>query len=99
MWDSDIGLGSSAEVVNRAGQPVEEVLERGGVGGVEGRNSGSRLQAGPMQVIGVPPSEDDLGAAGVARRAVSRPIPELPPITKTAWPSVGFRSDRCPCYS
>jgi len=52
-------------VVDRRGQPGEEPLERGWVGGVEGRGAaGADFGRGLLQPIRAPGGQDDLGPLG-----------------------------------
>ena len=41
----------------------------------------------PFEPLGIAAGEDDVGTLGAGRRAVSSPMPALPPITTTVWPS------------
>ena len=62
------------------------------------------LEAGAVHAVGVAGRDDHLGSLVVgANRAVSRPMPELPPITRSTCPascaspsrSRRFRCTRC----
>ncbi len=72
-----------------AGSPSKNALQRRRVGGVEGRGAPrADVARRPLEALGVAAGEDDVGALGCGRsRAVSRPIPALPPITTTVCPS------------
>ncbi len=69
-------------------QPVEEPLQRGGVGGVQGRRVlGADLGRGWRSRSGSRPTRTTSAPSERARRAVSRPIPALPPIRTTVCPA------------
>src|ERR1700745_4124310 len=55
------------DVVDLGGQPVEEAVEGGRVGGVEGRGAArADLGRGPLEALGVSSGQDDLGALGAS---------------------------------
>jgi len=70
-------------VVDRSRQLVEESPELGEIGGVEGRDSRTELRADLLETVTVARRLDRRAPSARARRAVSRPMPELPPITTT----------------
>src|SRR4051794_9198507 len=69
-----VGPGAGDEdVVDQAGQFVEEPTELVEVGGIEGGDAGSQLEAGGLEAVGVSRREDQLGSflASAARRLES----------------------------
>jgi len=75
-------------VIDRLGKALEEPLETVEIGGVERRGAQrAELARGVLQALGVAAGEDDLGAFGARLPGVSRPMPALPPMTTTVWPS------------
>lgn len=56
--------GRDHDMVDRR-QTLEELRERGGIGGVEGRGApGAELARGALEAVGVTTGEDDVGALG-----------------------------------
>ena len=79
--------GSDHNMVNRARQILKERLQGSGIVGIEGRGAlGAKFARRLFQALGIASGEDGAGALG-ARRAVSSPIPALPPIITTVWRS------------
>jgi hypothetical protein len=73
-------------VIDRGGHVPEEPLDGSTIRDVEGRGAQrAELARGALQVLGIPAGEDRIGPLG-ARRAVSSPIPALPPITTSVRP-------------
>ncbi len=57
--------GRDHDMVDRLRQTLEELRERGGIGGVEGRGApGAELARGALEAVGVTTGEDDVGALG-----------------------------------
>jgi hypothetical protein len=55
------------DVVDLGGQPVEEPVEGGRVGDVEGRRAArADLRRGPLEALGVSRGQDDLGTLGAS---------------------------------
>ena len=83
-----VGTGSRHQhMIDRRGQLVEESLELFEGGGVEGGGTHPELAADALQAIGSRAVTITSAPSARARRAVSRPMPELPPITTTVCPS------------
>ena len=77
-------------MVDRCGQLAEEPLEAGEVGGIEGRRAGPEFEADTLNRSALRAVMDQVRAVGPESRAVSRPIPAVPPITRTVRPSSLF---------
>src|SRR5262249_46145778 len=74
-------------VVDRGREIVEERPQGRRIVGVEGRAAlRAKLERRLLEAFGVAPGEDNAGALG-AGSPVSSPMPELPPMTTTVWPS------------
>lgn len=74
-------------MVDRSRQFEEESLERSRIVGVEGRAAErAELACGVLQALGVPAVRMTSAPSARARRAVSSPMPALPPITTTVCP-------------
>ena len=72
-------------VVDRTAELGEEPLEESRIADVERGDAGrAHLRRGGIETIPVPTRQQDVGALGSARRAVARPMPELPPMTTTS---------------
>ena len=80
-------------VINPSRQLVEEALQLSEVGSVKGRAVlCAKLARCALKGLRIPGREDELRSPSRASRAVSRPMPALPPITTTVWPrSCGSR--------
>jgi len=75
-------------MVDRGWEIVEERPQGGRIVGVEGRGAlRAKLERRLLDAFGVAPGEDNAGALGAGSPAVSSPMPELPPMTTTVWPS------------
>jgi hypothetical protein len=79
---------SNHHVVDRSGQLVEKLREALKVGGIEG-HSALRVEFARylLKAVGIPGGEDKLAPSAHASRAVSCPMPALPPITITVCPA------------
>jgi hypothetical protein len=74
-------------VVDGCRQASKEPPEGRRIGGVEGRAAQrADLVRGVPQALGVAAGDDDVGPSARARRAVSSPMPELPPSARTVCP-------------
>jgi hypothetical protein len=65
----------------------EELFEAREIGDIERRRAACADLVGCLlEALRIASGDDQLGAVG-ASRAVSRPMPELPPINTTVWPT------------
>jgi hypothetical protein len=63
---------------------IEKVLQELEVGSIErGEAKSVKLARSPFERLGISRCENYFGSSALARRAVSRPMPALPPITTT----------------
>jgi hypothetical protein len=82
LHDEDVAVGASS-----CREVTEEPIESDRIRGVEGRGThGINLTGSVLEALGIPAREDHLGPSARARRAVSNPMPALPPITTTVCP-------------
>ena len=87
--------GGDQHVVDRRRQLVEEPVEPVEVGGVEGRTAQrAELRAARSSRSGSRAVRTTSAPSARARRAVSRPMPALPPITTTVCPSSSLARSR-----
>jgi hypothetical protein len=79
--------GSDHNMVNRAWQILKERLQGSRIVGIEGRGAlGAEFARRLFESVAIASGEDDAGALS-GRRAVSRPMPALPPMMMTVWRS------------
>ena len=80
-------------VVDLLRQALEELVEDGRVGRIEGCGAQrTEFGRGALQAPGIAAGEDDVGALGARPPGGLEPDPELPPITTTVCPgSCGSR--------
>ena len=83
-----VGTGSRQQhMIDRLAQLGEEAIEPVEVGGVERRGVRADLDAGLVQASGLRAVMTTSAPASRALRAVSSPMPALPPMTRTRCPS------------
>ena len=82
-----VGRACEGGVDHDCREVTEEPIESNRIRGVEGRGAqGINLTGSVLEALGIPAREDHLGPSARARRAVSNPIPVLPPITTAVCP-------------
>ena len=80
--------GSDHNMVNRARQILKERLQGSRIVGIEGRGAlGAEFARRLFEAFAIAPVRMMLAPSARARRAVSRPMPALPPMMTTIWRS------------
>src|SRR5262249_40928950 len=80
--------GGDHHVIDRGWEILEERVQGGRILGVEGRGAlRVELERCLLEAFRLRPVRMTLAPSARARRAVSSPMPALPPMTTTVWPS------------